>query len=92
MSSVLMLEYMSNCCCVMGGSTAFMGFCERPWAPPRGGPVTREFVMEAIRCRGDAVVAMRDAPLLTGEDSSTEEDIRLPMVEAAKTGGKNGVF
>ena len=83
------MEYMSNCCWVMGGNTAFIGLALSGWEELRGGPVTRELVILAILCRGDAVVTV-SCDELTGDGSSPPaDDIRLPMLETAllRTGG-----
>ena len=56
-SSVLRLLNWSNCCCVMGGRTAFMG---RGGCGCSGGSAAlfiSELVMLAIRCSGLAAVA-----------------------------------
>lgn len=52
MSSVLRLLYMSNCCCVIGGRTAFNGRCGDEWCDGTGDCDINELVIEAIRCNG----------------------------------------
>lgn len=62
-SSVFMLLYWSNCCCVMGGRMAFRGFGGTGELAEMAGPVMRELVMEAMRWRGEAET-LRSSPLL----------------------------
>ena len=56
---------LSNCCCVIGGRHGLLGRlppCAPAPMPGRCGWDTREFVMEAMRCRGDREVPLTPPP------------------------------
>ena len=71
MSSVLRLLKVSNCCWVIGGRTAFKGLWwgEPPlwladWAAVLW--LIKEFVIEAILCKGDAAALQPRSELVGG--------------------------
>ena len=73
---------LSNCCCVMGGRTALRGLWDEVECVGRWGCDTSEFVIDAIRCKGD-----------NDDDTSMAALAALmaaAMSSAADVGGKMG--